>query len=116
MKRSLKSPVALVRGQKLPVAESIPAYEERLARDSRWALSEGSKFFEGKSDLQEALRKITAKLRELGIDYAVAGGLALFQHGFRRFTDDVDLLVTPEGLKEIHRRLEGLCYLPPFRG
>src|ERR1700730_18193846 len=116
MKRSLKSPVALIRGKNLPVTESIPTYEERLAGDSRWALSQGSKFFEGKSDVQEALRKITAKLRELGIDYAVAGGLALFHHGFRRFTDDVDLLVTREGLKEIHRQLEGLGYLPPFSG
>ena len=40
----------------------------------------------------------------------------MFQHGYRRFTEDVDLLVTREGLKEIHRKLEGLGYLPPFQG
>src|ERR1700730_14623652 len=116
MKRSLKSPVALIRGKNLPVTESIPTYEERLAGDSRWALSQGSKFFEGKSDVQEALRKITARLRELGIDYAVAGGMALFNHGFRRFTEDVDVLVTRESLKEIHHKLTGLGYLPLFSG
>ena len=26
------------------------------------------------------------------------------------------ILVTPEGLREIHRRLEGLGYVPPFSG
>jgi hypothetical protein len=28
------------------------------------------------------------------ICYAVVGGMALFRHGLRRFTEDVDLLVT----------------------
>src|SRR5262249_46744339 len=31
-------------------------------------------------------------------------------------TEDVDILVTPEGLKLIHERLEGRGYLPPFTG
>ena len=53
-------------------------------------------------------------MNELGIPYCVAGGMALFQHGYRRFTEDVDILVTREGLKEIHSRLDGLGYLPPF--
>ena len=87
-----------------------------MARDSGWALSEGSLFFEGAGAVQQTLRKITKRLRELGIPYAVVGGMALFSHGFRRFTVDVDLLVTPAGLKEIHQQLEGLGYLPPFVG
>lgn len=77
-------------------------------------MSEGSKFFEGKSAVQEALRKISARLDELGIPYAVAGGMALFNHGYRRFTEDVDILVTRQGLAAIHAKLEGLGYLPPF--
>ena len=97
------------------VAEVDP-YEDRLDREREWAMREGSKFFEGVSEIQDALKKIANKLREIGIDYAVVGGMALFQHGYRRFTDDIDLLVTPEGLKEIHRYLDGLGYLPPFRG
>jgi hypothetical protein len=40
--------------------------------------------------------------------------MALFKHGFRRYTDDVDLLVTRESLERIHRELTGLGYLPPF--
>jgi hypothetical protein len=91
-------------------------YEERLACDAEWAMSEGSKFFEDKSAVRDALKKITARLRDLGIDYAVVGGMALFHHGVRRFTEDVDLLVTRAGLKETHRQLDGLGYLPAFAG
>jgi hypothetical protein len=40
--------------------------------------------------------------------------MALFRHGFRRFTEDVDILVTRDGLKPIHDRLTGLGYRPPF--
>jgi len=90
------------------------AFEQLLDRDPRWALSQGSQFFEGKGAVQEALFRITRRLNELGIPYCVAGGMALFQHGYRRFTEDVDILVTREGLKEIHSKLDGLGYLPPF--
>ena len=92
------------------------AFEERLARDARWALTEGSTFFEGGGAVQKSLRKITKRLDELAIPYAVVGGMALFHHGLRRFTEDVDLLVTADSLKAIHERLEGLGYLPPFAG
>jgi len=85
-----------------------------MNRDLRWALGEGSLFFEGKGAVQDTLRKITQRLNTLGIPYAVVDGMALFMHGLRRFTEDVDILVTASALKEIHARLEGLGYLPPF--
>ncbi len=77
-------------------------------------MSEGSLFFEGKGSVQDALRKITQRLSELRVPYAIVGGMALFRHGYRRFTEDVDLLVTREGLKLIHEKLEGLGYVPAF--
>ena len=89
-------------------------FEDRLDRNLGWALTEGSLFFEGKGAVQETLRKICQRLRELGIPYAVVGGMALFSHGLRRFTEDVDLLVTADALKVIHQALDGLGYLPPF--
>jgi hypothetical protein len=79
-------------------------------------LAEASLFFEGKGSVQDALRKVTARLDQLGIAYAVSGGLALFAHGYRRFTEDVDLLVSADGLKRIHAELEGLGYVVPFTG
>jgi len=92
----------------------IETYESLLASDLRWAMSEGSLFFENKGAVQESLRRIVERLNELGIPYAVAGGMALFHHGYRRFTEDVDILVTLEGLKAIHKALNGLGYVRPF--
>ena len=40
----------------------------------------------------------------------------MFYHGYRPFAEDVDLLVSRQGLKAIHERLEGLGYVPPFAG
>lgn len=90
-------------------------YEQALARDPRWALSEGSRHFEGKSAVFDALDKIVRRLTELQIPYSIVGGMALFHHGVRRFTEDVDILVTKHDLKKIHEELAGRGYLPPHR-
>ncbi len=39
----------------------------------------------------------------------------MFHHGYRYFTEDVDILVTPESLRQIHEKLEGLGYLQPHK-
>lgn len=91
-------------------------YTQRMNADINWALREGGMFFQNESEVQKSLRRITSRLNDLGIDYAVVGGMALFLHGFRRFTEDVDILVTREGLAKIHEKLEGSGYRPPFAG
>ncbi len=91
-------------------------YEEYLNADVERALHEGSMHFENDSKVHKALERLAAKLDELGVPYAIAGAMALFHHGYRRFTEDVDILVTREGLKKIHDALEGLGYAPPFAG
>jgi hypothetical protein len=109
--------VGVVFGPVQPCAAgAAPPYEERLAKNPEWALSEGSRFFDEKAAVQDALRKIARRLDELNVPYAVAGGMALFRHGFRRFTEDVDILVDRAALKTIHRELDGRGYLPPFAG
>jgi hypothetical protein len=97
-----------------PVLTKVETYEDRLNRNKEWAMDEGDRFFQGASETHKALKRITQKLGDLGIDYVVVGGMAMFQHGYRRFTEDVDLLVTREGLKEIHRNADGLGCLTPF--
>lgn len=92
------------------------AYEQRLRLDRRWAMDEGDRYFQKNSGVFKSLRKVARRLDGLGIPYAVSGGMALFAHGFLRFTEDVDILVTREGLKVIHEKLEGLGYVPPFTG
>jgi hypothetical protein len=96
--------------------EGMVTYEQRLNRDVEWALQEGSMHFEKESAVHQALRKITRRLQELGIPYVLVGSMAMFLHGYRRFTEDVDLLVTRQGLAVIHDRLEGLGYVAPFAG
>ncbi len=96
--------------------EAVIPYEQRLNASPRWALLEGSMHFEKESKVHESLRRITQRLDDLRVPYALVGGMALFLHGYRRFTDDVDILVTRESLALIHEKLEGSGYLPPFEG
>ena len=70
----------------------------------------------GQSEVNAALTRITERLESLGIPYALVGGMALFQHGYRRFTEDVDLLIREKDLQPIHMALEGRGYVPPFQG
>ena len=51
------------------------------------------------SPLQRAAAEIATRLTELGVDYAIAGALCLGAHGVVRATEDVDILVTREGLE-----------------
>ena len=105
----------LARPKHLPLRETPDErYEHRLREDLEWALKEGSRHFEEKSAVHDALRRIAQRLDELGIPYAIAGGMALYMHGFRRFTEDVDILVAKEDIKRIHDALEGRGYRPPF--
>ncbi|MGL6097231.1 MAG: hypothetical protein ACRC7O_15715 [Fimbriiglobus sp.] len=95
---------------------SVFAYETRLNHNRRWALLEGSMHFERESSVFRSMEKIAARLEAIKVPYAVCGGMAMFLRGYRRFTEDVDLLVTRAGLALLHERLEGLGYVPPFQG
>lgn len=99
-----------------PTGVSPQGYEQRLRQDWRWAMDEGDRYFQKDNEVFRSLRKITGRLDALGIPYAVVGGMALGAHGHYRFTVDVDLLVTADGLRSIHEALEGLGYVPPFAG
>ena len=98
------------------VSESASTYEQQLGLDLRWAMDEGSRHFEEKSAVHETLRRICKRLNDMEIPYAVVGGMALFKYGYRRFTEDVDILVSRESLSKIHKELDGLGYRPPFTG
>jgi hypothetical protein len=78
--------------------------------------AEGLRYFMGQGSLNNTLAQITSDLKEHGIDYMVIGAVALMAHGYPRFSDDIDLVVTPEGLETFHRELLGLGYVPAFPG
>jgi hypothetical protein len=94
----------------------IPVYEDLLRGPFDDALREASTHFEQQSAVHITLYRIVRELDRFNTPYAVAGAMAMFQLGYRRFTEVVELLVTAEGLAEIHRQLEGAGYLPPFTG
>jgi hypothetical protein len=73
-------------------------------------------FFMERGDVHETMRRLTRRLDEEGITYAVIGGMALFAHGYARLTLDVDILLTPEGLRTFHERLVGRGYVLAFPG
>jgi hypothetical protein len=98
----------------IPPDTSVVPYEHELSQNLEWAMSEGSQFFDGKGRVQETLTRIAKKLDELGVPYALAGGMALFLHGHRRFTEDVDILVAKDDLGRIHESLEGRGFVRPF--
>ena len=80
------------------------------------AFSEGLEFFNGTGMLNDALVKLTSDLERREIDYAVVGAVALNQHGYQRFTSDIDLLLTPDGQRRFMEELVGLGYRPAFEG
>ena len=67
-------------------------------------------------DIYETLRRLIDELDENGLDYALIGGMALIAHGYRRFTEDIDLLMTPEALQTFRERFIGRDYLPALSG
>ncbi len=78
--------------------------------------AEGQRYFMGQGSLNNTLTQLTSDLKEQGIDYMVIGAVALLAHGYPRFTEDIDLVLTPEGLELFHRELIGLGYVPAFPG
>lgn len=92
----------------------MQTYEALMDGNFELALREASLYFEGMNTVHLTLQRLAKRLDELGVDYAVAGGMCLFRHGFQRVTRDVDVLVTRDGLAQIHENLEGRGYLKPF--
>jgi hypothetical protein len=73
-------------------------------RASFWQkLRELDMFFQGKDPVHQAMRRVARKLERKAIPYAVVGGMAVFAHKHRRATNDVDILLTPEGFEEFRR-------------
>jgi molybdenum cofactor biosynthesis enzyme MoaA len=78
--------------------------------------AEGLEFFRGKGMLNDALKKLANDLDRNGIEYTIIEAVALNQHGYQRFTADIDLLLTKEGLDKFHEKLVGSGYRPAFEG
>jgi len=88
-----------------------------MGADAVWAgLEYAEKFFMGTADVQRAMHKLVAALDELGIPYAIVGGMALNEYGYRRVTVDVDVLLTRESLQQFKDHWLGRGYVEKFPG
>lgn len=79
-------------------------------------LIRAGEFFMEKDTVHASMHRLAKRLEAAGIAYAIIEGMALFAHGYARLTLDVDILMTPEGLRQFHERLVGRGYVPAFSG
>ncbi len=61
----------------------------------------------GGADVPIALARLAQRLEELGIPYAICGGLAVNAHGYVRTTTRIDVLLTPQGLAQFKKGAVG---------
>ena len=78
--------------------------------------AEGQRYFMGKGNINNALARLIADLKEHDIDYLVIGAIALMAYGYPRFTEDIDLILDQNGIDRFHSELIGLGYAPAFQG
>ncbi|HXL80765.1 MAG TPA: nucleotidyltransferase [Pyrinomonadaceae bacterium] len=84
------------------------------ARSVSETYEEGLRYFMGSGSVNRTLERLASDLKSHNIDYVVIGAVALLAHGYPRFTEDIDLVMTHEGLEKFHRELIGLGYAPAF--
>jgi hypothetical protein len=90
----------------------LPAMDENF----EGVIREVDAFLEGTSKVQRTLERVQRALDELGIDFAVAGALAVGARGHLRLTVDVDLVVTDDGLRRFLEHRLGRGYVEKFPG
>jgi len=87
------------------VALATPGYYRPMMRAVR-----------GRSALWIRPRHLVRTLDAQGIPYAIVGGMALNEFGYRRVTVDVDVLLTPDGLAAFRAAHLGRGYSEQFPG
>lgn len=99
------------------VVKPAPIEGRRVAGEAEFwkGVDFAERFFMGTGEVQQALRKLIARLEAEGIAYAIAGAMALNEYGYRRVTVDVDVLLTREGLDRLTESTVG-HYVEKFPG
>ena len=88
----------------------------QIAENYRAALEQAARFSMGTADIQKAATRLVEALDELGIPYAIAGGLAVAAHGHVRMTVAVDVLLTEDGLRRFKEHRLGRGWVEKFPG
>lgn len=98
------------------MAITAPLDFQQILLHPTMAYEEGLRFFRGVGLMNDTLKQLASDLDDRKIAYSVIGAVALNQHGYRRFTEDIDLLMTTEGLRKFTEELVGRGYRPAFEG
>ena len=69
-----------------------------------------------KAPIHATADKVCRALKKSGVSFAIAGALATNAHGHTRTTEDVDILITREGLERFKERWLGLGWTENFPG
>ncbi len=91
--------------------DKVLAYESKLESSFDLVLREAEELYQGQGRLKKTYKRLAKYLDELGVSYSLVGGYALILHRVRRFTEDIDLLVSQEGLDRLHKELIGRGYV-----
>ncbi|MGH9460461.1 MAG: hypothetical protein ACRD1X_04555 [Vicinamibacteria bacterium] len=87
-----------------------------MTQDLTLMLREVDDFLMGESKVHRTLSRIASLLDEMGIDFALAGGVAVGLRGHLRVTVDVDILVSKQGLKLFKDKWLGKGFVEKFPG
>lgn len=70
-------------------------------------LEEASRYFEGTGRVLLTADRLNAELRSRNIDYMIVGAIALRAHGYSRYTENLDMVLTNDGFQRFKKELLG---------
>ena len=82
---------------------TAPTHERSLHETYEEAL----RYFAGRGEIHRALNRLTAELKDRNIEYVVIGAVALLKHGFPRYTENLDVVLTNEGFEKFRTEILG---------
>jgi hypothetical protein len=89
---------------------------DEIRKNYESGLELARRYFMGDADVQRAAKRIAATLSDMGIPYAICGALAVTAYGHVRVTQDVDVLLTPDGLRRFQESWLGKGWVQRFPG
>src|ERR1043165_4139971 len=70
-------------------------------------LEEGSRYFAGTGRVLLTAERLGAELRSRNIDYLIVGAVALYLHGYSRYTENLDIVLTNDGFQRFRKEMLG---------
>jgi hypothetical protein len=89
---------------------------EQIRKNYEDGLELARRYFMGDADVQRAAKRIAATLGQMQIAYVICGALAVTAYGHVRLTQDVDVLLTPDGLRRFRETWLGKGWVERFPG